>query len=135
MKNDTQKRVRIKTFHIIYELIQEIRSGMEKSLEAETVRRDVGKIKALIIFFGEKNRQIVGGKITEGEIRKGLKLEVMRGVEKVGAGRIINLQRDKKDMDKLVKGDECGILFEGNVKVDPQDILVAYTEERQKGVL
>ena len=135
LSKDSTKRVRIKTFDIIYELIQEIRSGMEKSLEAETVRRDIGKIKAIIIFFAEKNRQIVGGKITEGEIKKGLKLDVMRGVEKVGGGRIINLQRDKKDMDRLVKGDECGILFEGNVKVEPQDILVAYVEERQKGVL
>jgi len=135
LSKDSTKRVRIKNFDIIYELIQEIRNGMEKSLEAETIRKDVGKIKALIIFFGEKNRQIVGGKITEGEIKKGLKLEVMRGVEKVGAGRIINLQRNKKDMDKLVKGDECGILFEGNIKVEPQDILMAYTEERKKGEL
>ena len=135
MAKDNTKRVRIKTFDIIYELIQEIRNGMEKSLEAEMVRKDVGKIKALIIFFGEKNRQIVGGKITEGEIKKGLKLDVIRGDQKVGAGRIINLQRDKKDMDLLKKGDECGILFEGNIKVEPQDILVAYVEERQKGVL
>ncbi len=135
MRADTQRKIRIKTFDIIYELIQEIRNGMEKSLEAETVRKDIGKIKALIIFFAEKNRQIVGGKITEGEIKKGLKLDVIRGVEKVGAGRIINLQRDKKDMDLLKKGDECGILFEGNVKVEKNDILVAYTEERQKGIL
>ncbi len=135
LSKDATKRVRIKTFDIIYELIQEIRNGMEKSLEAETVRKDIGKIKALIIFFAEKNRQIVGGKITEGEIKKGLKLDVMRGTEKVGGGRIINLQRDKKDMDLLKKGDECGILFEGNVKVEAQDILVAYVEERQKGVL
>ncbi len=135
MRADTQKKVRIKTFDIIYELIQEIRNGMEKSLEAETVRRDVGKIKALIIFFAEKNRQIVGGKITEGEIKKGLKLDVFRADAKIGAGRIINLQRDKKDMDLLKKGDECGILFEGNVKVEKNDILAAYVEERQKGVL
>ncbi|OGZ72421.1 MAG: translation initiation factor IF-2 [Candidatus Staskawiczbacteria bacterium RIFCSPLOWO2_01_FULL_38_12b] len=135
LSKDATKRVRIKTFDIIYELIQEIRNGMEKSLGDEVVRKDIGKIKALIIFFGEKNRQIVGGKITEGEIRKGVKLEVIRGSEKVGAGRIINLQRNKKDMDKLVKGDECGILFEGNVKVEAQDILAAYVEERQKGVL
>ena len=135
MRADSQRKVRIKTFDIIYELIQEIRNGMEKSLEAEMVRKEIGKIKALVIFFAEKNRQIVGGKITEGEIKKGLKLDVMRGMEKVGAGRIINLQRDKKDMDLLKKGDECGILFEGNVKVEAQDILVAYIEERQKGVL
>ncbi len=135
LSKDTTKRVRIKTFDIIYELIQEIRNGMEKSLESEVVRKDMGKIKALIIFFAEKNRQIVGGKIIEGEIGKGVKLEVLRNDQKIGAGRIINLQRDKKDMDKLVKGDECGILFEGNVKVEKSDILVAFTEERKKGEL
>ncbi len=135
LRNDEKKKVRIKTFDIIYELIQEVRNGMEKSLEAEIVRNEIGKIKALIIFWAEKNRQIVGGKITEGEIKKGLKLEVFRNLEKVGAGRIINLQRDKKDMDKLVKGDECGILFEGNVKVEKGDILAAYTEERKKSIL
>ena len=135
MRKDLNKQVRIKTFDIIYELIQEVRNSMEKSLEAENVRRDVGKIKAIIIFFGERNRQIVGGKITEGEIKKGLRLDVIRGTEKVGAGKIINLQRDKKDMDLLKKGDECGILFEGNVKVEQGDILQAYVEERQKGIL
>lgn len=135
MKNDTQKKVRIKTFDIIYELIQEVRMGMEKSLEAETVRVEVGRMKALVLFFAEKNRQIIGGKITDGEIKRGAKLEVIRGDERIGSGRIINLQRDKKDMDVLKKGDECGILFEGNVKVERNDILVAYIEERQKGVL
>jgi len=135
MRNDVKKKVRIKTFDVIYELIQEVRNGMEKSLEAQTVRTELGKIKALIIFFGEKNRQIIGGKITEGEIKKGLKLEVIRDEKKIGAGRIINLQRDKKDMDKLSKGSECGILFEGNVKIEKDDILVAYIEEWQKGVL
>lgn len=132
LRQDEQKKVRIKTFDIIYELIQEVRNSMEKSLESEIVRKDVGKIKALIIFFGEKNRQIVGGKITDGEIKKGLKLEVFRDEKKIGAGRIINLQRDKKDVEKLGKGDECGILFEGNVKVEKGDILVAYVEERRK---
>ncbi len=135
MKNDTQKKVRIKTFEIIYELVQEVRAGMEKSLDSENVRKEVGKLKTILVFWAEKNRQIVGGKITEGELKKGLKLDVMRGVEKVGAGRIVNLQRNKKDIDLLKKGDEAGILFEGNVKIEPADILVAYIEERQKGIL
>ena len=75
------------------------------------------------------------GKITEGELRKGLKLEIFRDDKKIGAGRIINLQRDKKDIDKLTKGDEAGILFEGNVKIEKGDILVAYVEGRKKGEL
>ncbi|MEK7080341.1 MAG: translation initiation factor IF-2, partial [Patescibacteria group bacterium] len=108
-------KVRIKTFDIIYELIQNVRSGLEKTLEAEVVRTDVGKLRTILVFWGEKSRQIVGGKITEGELRKGLKLEVLRNDNKIGAGKIVNLQRDKKDIDKLSKGDEAGILFEGNV--------------------
>jgi len=135
MRNDMEKKVRIKTFNIIYELIQDVRFGMEKSLEAETVRKDVGKLKTLLVFWGEKNRQIVGGKITEGEFKKGLKLDIIRGDQKVGSGRIVNLQKNKKDVDKLTKGDEAGILFEGNVKIEKGDIVVAYIEERHKGEL
>ena len=135
MRNDIDKKIRIRTFDIIYELIQDVRNGLEKSLEAEIVRTDIGKLKTIMVFWGEKNRQIVGGKITEGEFKRGLKLEVLRDDQKIGAGRIINLQRDKKDVDKLSKGAEAGILFEGNVKIEKGDIIVAYIEERKKGVL
>jgi len=135
MRNDMEKKVRIKTFNIIYELIQDVRFGMEKSLEAETIRKDVGKLKTLLVFWGEKNRQIVGGKITEGEFKKGLKLDIIRDDKKVGSGRIVNLQKNKKDVDKLTKGDEAGILFEGNIKIEKGDIVVAYIEERRKGEL
>ena len=135
MQNDMEKRLRVKTFDIIYEMIQDIRRGLEKSLDAEIVRQDVGKLRTILVFWGEKNRQIVGGKITEGEFKKGLKLEVFREDKKIGSGRIINLQRDKKDIDLLKKGDEAGILFEGNVKIEKGDILVAYVEERKKGEL
>jgi len=130
--DNPDKKVRIKTFEIIYELIQEVRNSMEKSLDTEIVRKDVGKIKALVLFFAEKNRQIIGGKIQDGEIKKGLKLDVIRDNAKIGSGKIIELQRNKKVVEKLSKGDECGILFEGNIKVDKNDILVTYIEERHK---
>lgn len=135
MRNDLEKKLRIKTFDIIYELIQSVRFSMEKTLEAEIVRKDVGKLRTLLVFWAEKNRQIIGGKITEGEFKKGLKLEIIRDNAKVGAGKIINLQRDKKDIDLLRKGDEAGILFEGNVKIEKGDTVVAYTEERKKSEL
>ena len=135
LKNDTEKKVRIKTFDIIYELIQEVRQSMEKSLDSELVYKELGRLKTLVVFWREKNRQIVGGKIIDGEFKKGLKLNILRDDQKVGTGKIINLQRDKKDAEKLKKGDEAGILFEGNVKIEAKDILVAYTEERKKGEL
>jgi translation initiation factor IF-2 len=135
MRNDLTQKLRIMTFEIIYELIQAVRTRLEKTLEAETVRTEVGKLRTLLVFWGEKNRQIVGGKVTEGEFKKGLKLEILRADQKIGSGRIINLQRDKKDVDLARKGDEAGILFEGNIKIEKGDIVVAYIETRQKGEL
>jgi translation initiation factor IF-2 len=135
MRNDLEKKLRIMTFEIIYELIQTVRNRLEKTLEAEIVRTDIGKLRTLLVFWGEKNRQIVGGKITEGEFKKGLKLEVLRDDTKIGTGKIVNLQKNKKDIDLARKGDEAGILFEGNVTIEKGDIIVGYIETRQKSEL
>ena len=130
-----RENIKIMTFEVIYELAQEVRQLMEKRVMSETVRNDLGKLKVLVVFLTEKNRQIVGGKMTEGEIKKGTKIEVLRRDELVGKGRLINLQKNKKDIEKAKKGEECGILYEGNVKIEEGDVLQIYTEDRIKGEL
>ncbi len=130
-----REKIKVMSFDVIYDLVEGVRKIMEKRIETEQVRIDVGKVKALIIFLTEKNRQIVGGKVIEGEVKKGTKIEVLRNEEKIGKGKLINLQKDKKDIDQINKGGECGILYEGNVKVEQGDVLKIYTEERKKGEL
>lgn len=130
-----REKVKIINFDIIYELVEDIRKQMEKVVESETVREDLGKMKVLVLFFAEKNRQIIGGKIIEGGFKKGVSIEVFRKEEKIGKGRLISLQKNKKDVEKVIKGDECGILYEGNASVEVGDILVMYQESRVKGEL
>jgi len=134
-----QQNINIITFDVIYDLSQAVRNLMEKYLEPEVERKDLGRIKVLVIFRTEKNRQIIGGKVIEGEIRKGTKIEVIRGggdgEESVGKGRLIGLQKEKKDVDKVLKGQECGILYEGDIKIEEGDILQIYIEEKRKGEL
>jgi len=48
---------------------------------------------------------------------------------------LINLQINKKDVEKAIRGQECGILYEGDSKIQEGDILVIYTQERRKGEL
>ena len=128
-----REKVKIMTFEVIYELVEEVRKFMEKILEPEAVRVELGKVKISAIFLVEKNSQIIGGKVTEGEVKKGTQIEVLRNEELVGKGKLINLQRDKKDVDKVMKGQDCGMLFEGDTKIEEGDILVIYIEERRKG--
>jgi len=125
-----QEKIRVKCFDVIYELFQEVRLMMEKVLSKEIVRKDIGKIRTLVVFLTEKNRQIVGGKIIEGEVEKGLKIEVYHEEEKIGKGRMINLQKNKKDIERAGKGEEIGILYEGDVKIEVGDEVVFYKEVR-----
>ncbi len=127
-----KEKVKIMNFEIIYDLVEGVRKIMEKITRPEAVREELGKMKVLAIFLTEKNRQIIGGKVIEGEVKKGTQIEVLRAEEVIGRGKLINLQRNKKDIEKVGKGEECGILYEGNTKIEKGDTLVIYMEERRK---
>lgn len=127
-----REKIRINEFQIIYELSQKIREIMEKSLAPELVRTDVGKMKVLVVFLTEKKRQIIGGKIIEGEFRKGFRLEVWREEEKIGGGRMLSLQINKKPVDVAKKGSECAIQYEGDLKVQEGDVILLYKEEMRR---
>ncbi|HXK31886.1 MAG TPA: translation initiation factor IF-2 [Candidatus Paceibacterota bacterium] len=134
-KISEREKTRILLFEVIYELVEGVRKLMEKIVQSQDVRTDLGKAKVLAKFLTDKNRQIIGCRVTEGETKKGVSIEVFRNEEKIGQGKMINLQRNKKDAALIQKGEECGILFEGEVKIEEGDILLFYTEERIKGQL
>jgi len=84
----------------------------------------------LLSFWADKGRQIVGGKVIDGEVKKGVKIEVFRNENPVGQGRLINLQKNKKDIPDARKGDEVGILYEGQEKIQEGDHLIFYVQEK-----
>ena len=124
--------VRIKNYDIIYELFESIRKDAAKLLEPEINREDLGKLKVIAIFRKEKTRMIIGGKVIDGKIVNKAQIDIIRGEEKIGTGKIIQLQHNKKDMAEAEKGREAGILFEGDAVVEEGDILECYRVERKK---
>ena len=127
--------VKVINFEIIYELVEAVRKFMEKSLSLETVRTNYGKMEVLVTFWGKKKRQIIGGKIVEGMIKKGTLIEVTRDDEVIDHGRMINLQRKKKDIEQASTGERIGILYEGDKKIEEGDILIIYSKKKEKGIL
>ncbi|MBU1292293.1 translation initiation factor IF-2 [Patescibacteria group bacterium] len=127
-----QKKVKIITFDIIYELIQAVRELLSKLLEPEITRNVIGQLKVLAVFRTEKDKQIIGGKVTNGQAKQGIQTDIIRGTTKIGKGRIAQLQRDKKEIDEVNKGQECGIQFRGDTIIEEGDILEFYQEERKK---
>lgn len=127
-----ERKVSIKTFKIIYELVEDVKNKMESMLSPETIREDLGTLEVLAVFKTGKKDMIVGGRVTSGHINNKTLIEVQRGEALIGRGTLANLQQNKVDVNEVKKGEECGITFDGETKIKVEDILLCFTEELKK---
>ncbi len=123
----------IKTYKVIYELVEDIKQKMIDLLPEEIERTDIGKLEVLALFRTERDRMIVGGKVTSGKaVEKHAKIDVYRGegesARKIGTGDLAELQHNKVAIDEVKKGKECGIVFAGDTKIKEGDMFHIYTE-------
>jgi len=124
--------IKIKTYKIIYELVEDAKKMLSDLLPVEIVRTDSGNLKILAIFKNGKKEMIVGGRVSSGKIFKGENIEVKRDGEIIGKGKLSNLQQNKENTQEVNQGNECGVTFEGSVKIKEGDTLVCYKEEENK---
>lgn len=127
--------VEIKTYKIIYELVEEIKKLLVEMLPMEIIRTDLGKMEVLAIFKTGKGEMIVGGKVLAGSILNKSQIEVVREDKVVGKGILLNLQQNKVPATEVEKGKECGLVFEGDAKIKEGDVLLSYNEESKKKTL
>ena len=124
--------VEIKKFTVIYDLVKNVKKLLSDLIPPEIIRTDLGKLTVLAIFKRGKGNMIVGGRITQGKMEKGVMIEVKRNNEIIGNGKIANLQQNKVNAEEVNQGNECGITFEGNVKINTGDTIIAYKKEEKR---
>ncbi len=125
----SREHIAVETFEVIYELLERVEALLKKAGQPEVIQKELGTLAVLAIFMTEHKRQIVGGRVNEGEVRKGTKLEIVRNGAVVGAGRVISLQKGKKEVGAVDKGEECGIMYEGEVQIQAGDTLKFWVQE------
>ncbi len=133
--HETAKRlqVRIIASDIIYELTAKIREETSKLLSPVITRTQVGRLKILAVFRKESSsRLVVGGKVLSGKVRKGAQFRLMRGGEEVAFGKVLQLQRQKKDTDEVSTGEECGLMVESSESIAVGDTLEFFEETRTR---
>lgn len=119
-----EKQPKVFTSKIIYELIKELEEWVVKHKNTSVV----GDLEILAVF-GKKggNKNIVGGKVIEGEITNNTSYVIKHGDREVGTGKIINLQQSKKDVSAVGIDNECGMLITTDVDIRVGDHLVRTT--------
>lgn len=127
-----RQRVKVKTFDVIYKLVETIRKELSRLLEPEKIKKTLGEVKILKVFKATKNEQIIGGKVILGKIEKGAGAEVKREKKSIGQGKIVRLQQRAREKKEIKVGQECGISFSGKVEVKVGDLLEIYRQEEKK---
>ncbi|MBI5794674.1 hypothetical protein HZA87_06400, partial [Candidatus Uhrbacteria bacterium] len=74
---------------------------------------------------------IIGGRVKGEKILPGAKLRLSRNGEYIGEGVIKSLQLGAAQLKEGQPGQECGMLMDGKIKPEENDILEAYSEERK----
>ena len=124
--------VSVGIFNIIYELIQAVRENMADLLDPEIIKEVAGKLEVLAAFKETGSKKVIGGKVLDGKIIRGLKVDILRGGEYQSNGKITQLQHNKQDVAEVTKDKECGLLVETDFSIQPKDILEVYEEHKKK---
>ena len=118
--------VEIRTYRVIYQLTEDIEQalvGMLRPVETEETR---GEAEVRALFKVSRLGTIAGCMVTNGVIRRGAQVRVIRDGTVIHETTIAQLKRFKDDAREVTEGFECGILLEGFNDVKEGDVLEAY---------
>ncbi len=104
------KKIEIKTYRIIYELIDEIKRLLRSNQEPIIEERAIGKAEIrMIIPISKVGGNIAGCYVTEGKVVRNARVKVMRRGKEIHRGQVSGLRRFKDDAREVTQGYECGI--------------------------
>lgn len=112
-----RSNVQIKSFDIIYNLINYIKEVVISKVPKEYIDEASGTAKILAIFSKNKDKQIMGGKVQEGSLKIGSEVKILRRDVEIGRGKIKELQLQKVKASEVNEGYEFGCLVESKIEI------------------
>jgi len=124
--------VEIKTYSIIYALIDDIKSTLSGMMSSIVIEENTGQAQVLETFVVPKIGTVAGTKVTDGKVVRGGLARVIRDGVVVYTGAIKSLKRFKDDVKEVSNGYECGIIFESFNGVLVNDYIETFIEHKEE---
>ena len=130
--------VPIRTYKVIYELLDDAKHEMENLLDAEIIETDTGEMKVLGVFRTEKTSCIAGGEVLKGDVKPGYLVRITRDKKPIdGEAEVASTQKEKLDVPSLIAGETGGLALKTTSKIDLAvgDRLHFFTRESKRRTL
>ncbi|DAB33366.1 MAG TPA: translation initiation factor IF-2 [Sulfurospirillum sp. UBA12182] len=127
--------VEIKTYNIIYDLIDDVKGLIAGMLSPIIREENIGQAQVREVFMVPKIGAIAGCIVTDGVINRGVKVRLIREGIVIYESTVSSLKRFKDDVREVAKGYECGIGIDGFNDIRVGDFIESFKEVEEKATL
>ena len=127
-----KEEIEIRLYSVIYDCINELKSGIEGMLEPEQKEVITATAEVQETFKISKVGTIAGCIVREGKLQRTAKVRVIRDGIVVYTGELGSLKRFKDDVKEVHMGMDCGLNIQGYNDIKVGDVVEAYTIEEIK---
>ena len=120
------EKVEIRTYEIIYKLIDDIVLAFKGMLEPKTQEIEKGRVEVREVFKMPKIGIVAGCYVLEGEVERNNPVRIIRDGKIIFNGKISSIHRFKEDVKKVSAGYECGIKIENFQDINKGDIFEVF---------
>jgi len=124
--------VDIRTYDIIYRLIDDVDQALKGLLEPTFVKVLVGEVEVRDTFHIPELGTVAGCYVRDGEARRNARARVIRNGDQIHDGRVASLKRFTEDAREVRKGFECGVGLGGFDGFEVGDVIQFYEEREQE---
>ena len=121
--------VDIRYYNIIYNVIDDVKAALSGMLTPETRERFLGNAEILEVFNISKVGKVAGCRVTDGSVKRGAKVRLIRDDVVIHEGDLSTLKRFKDEVREVQAGQECGMAFANFQDIQKGDIIECYEVE------
>lgn len=130
-----QENIEIRTYSIIYDAIEEIKSAMEGLLEPKIEKKTVSNVEVREVYKISGVGTIAGCYVLDGKISRNSKINIVREGIVIYTGELASLKRFKDDVKEVSAGYECGLSIKNYNDIRIGDIIEGFEEVEVKRTL
>jgi translation initiation factor IF-2 len=120
----------IRYYSVIYDLLDDIKGTLSGMLDPELRETFLGNAEVLETFMVSKLGRVAGCRVTDGMVRRGAKVRLLRDNVVIHEGELSQLKRFKDDVQEVPAGQECGMSFANYDDLKVGDVIECFEVER-----
>lgn len=124
-----EQGVEIRYYNVIYDLVDDMKAAMSGMLNPDLRETMLGNAEILEVFNVSKSGKVAGCKVTDGLVRRGARVRLIRDSVVIHEGELSSLRRFKDEVKEVNAGQECGMAFENYEDLKQGDVIECYEVE------